>query len=393
MAGSEHEAGSAPVPKKRTRGRISPKRQPHYKKQGQKSNKEFHTGSTVPEKTFLITLLDIIFALILGLLIYFLFRLKIYAAEIGCKDTFLNAIYDCGLQLLGADSIISIFLSYPSFKMGDRKKCAAAIIKNFFRCTVIFLAILNVLVFIKIEADKAEKEEQQIEESLDNSLPSQDTQTKELDVYLIDQDLHMHEKSLENYYDGEITDKNRPAVMAEILYNNMEHNKPKGNISQNYNNFRDTAEGRYENYLSQRAYSKKKGDINETLFEDRMNALKASLGSLEDAEKECETPINEYQLATGYKDMGDEYVGRENQPDAIDAYELCQEWCMKSIYHAAAIGDYPQMNLSMELFKKLGTEVSKLKEVSNERKNKITLNIEAYDKFTSNVNQTLNSGH
>ena len=94
-------------------------------------------------------------------------------------------------------------------------------------------------------------------------------------------------------------------------------------------------------------------------------------------------------MANGYKDMGDEYFGREKQNDAIEAYENGVEWYMKAIYHAAAIGDYVEMEKSMELFDKLGKEVEKLDEIDLNRREKIKTLIEVYAIFVDKVLEEL----
>lgn len=384
MAGSEHEAGSAPVPLKRKHHRIRRKKRPFFKKQGQKIDKELPDGNKISKKTICKIISNVFVPLIIVFLLYILCKIGIYAAEIGCAPAFWNAIYDSMLQLIGTDSIISLILSYLTSKGKGFKKALNTFFVIFFRCSVFFLALLCFFVSIKIQADKAEKKEHQLEDYT----PPQNPAPKEVEIYRIDQDLTMHSKPLEDYYAGEITEKNRLTVMAEILYNNMEYNKPNGNNSPLYNYLRETADGRYKSYISQKAYSEEKGDTNEILFEDRINKLEESLDSLKEANKEYESPDNENRLANGYKDMGDEYFGRKNQQEAINAYEMSQEWCMKSIYHAAAIGDFTEMNSSMELFKKLGVEVSKLDEVSEDRVSEIITNIEVYGIFTDKVNES-----
>lgn len=62
---------------------------------------------------------------------------------------------------------------------------------------------------------------------------------------------------------------------------------------------------------------------------------------------------------------------------------------MKAIYHAAAIGDYVEMEKSMKLFDKLGKEVEKLDEIDLNRREKIKTLIEVYAIFVDKVLEEL----
>lgn len=61
---------------------------------------------------------------------------------------------------------------------------------------------------------------------------------------------------------------------------------------------------------------------------------------------------------------------------------------MKAIYHAAAIGDYEEMNTCMTKFRKLGKEVEKLEKINLSRRNKIMEWIEIYEIFVESVSES-----
>ena len=205
--------------------------------------------------------------------------------------------------------------------------------------------------------------------------------------YKINQDLYMSERPLEDYYVGEILKGNEKNAKAEILLNNLEHNMPAGSRSVNYTKLLETADKEYDTYMYQRNRDKSNSAENETLFLDRMEMLQKSLDKREEAHKEWENPVNERLLASGYRDMGDEYFSRGMQSDAIMAYEKSAEWSMKAIYHAAAKKDYDEMKRCMGLFEKLENEVENLNEIDLDRKEKIQKMMEVYNLFTDKINQ------
>ena len=210
---------------------------------------------------------------------------------------------------------------------------------------------------------------------------------KEIITYNIAKDLYMENRALEDYYSGEITAENSKLVKAKILYNNLEHNKPKGSVSNNYSELLKTADYHYETYKFKKEYANKMNNTSEDWFEDRMESLQESLNVRIEADKECEDPKNERPIATGFRDKGDEYFGRGNQNIAIGAYEKSADWFMTATYYAAAIGDYEEMNTCMTKFKALGEEVQKLNNVDLSRRNRIIELIEVYDIFVGWVNE------
>ena len=209
-------------------------------------------------------------------------------------------------------------------------------------------------------------------------------EVKEVTIYNINQDLHMENRPLEDYYNGEITAENTKSVKAKILYNNLEYNKPNGSTSDDYNKLLETADYQYKTYEFKKDYADEKDNTSEEWFEDRMESLLESLATREEAGKEYESPKNERPIATGYKDKGDEYFGRNDKETAMDAYEQSADWFMKAINHAAAIGDYEEMNTCMTEFRKLGEEVKK---IDSSRRNKITEWIEVYEIFVELVSE------
>lgn len=208
-------------------------------------------------------------------------------------------------------------------------------------------------------------------------------------AYVIKDDLYMNDRPLEDYYAGEISEENEKYVRAEILLKNLKENLPVKNQLDNYDELLFTADKNYKTYLYQRELTKDSENDNDMLFSDRIETLQKSLDRRGEANKKCEDPENERLLANGYKDMGDEYFGRKKQNDAIDAYENGVEWYMKAIYHAAATGDYVEMEKSMELFDKLGDEVEKLGEIDLNRREKIKTLIEVYAIFVDKVVEEL----
>lgn len=317
-----------------------------------------------------------------------------YADRNNCGSAFWNFISDSGIQVMCGglfDAIISLFFAYKNEKKLDRTIFG----EIFLGIMALMLALVCLFTFSKIKGATSQKEEtkeseeqKKNDEGVGSVAPpdrnSQNTQ-KTTVTYDINQDLYMNDKPLEDYYTGEISEKDEKVIKAEILLNNLGKNLPKQNQLEDYDELLSTADVEYKTYLYQRKLTKNTENDNDRLFSDRIEMLQKSLDNRKKADKESENPENERLLANGYKDKGDEYFGREKQNDAMEAYENGTEWYAKAIYHAAAIGDYKEMEMSMDLFKKLGEEVEKLDKIDPDRREKIKMLIEVYDIFVGKV--------
>lgn len=250
---------------------------------------------------------------------------------------------------------------------------------------IIFVYLLFVVclffdfgVSAKVRGEVLEKKESEISEPNVNQNEENDT-TIAVIPYDVDADPFMEKNTLEQYYGQSVEGKKESEVRAQILYNNLKNNKPKGNSSTNYNNLCEIADAEYKTYLHEQKRDKE--SIHEELFENRIGRLQQSLNNREKADKENETLANEAPLATGYKDMGDEYFRRGRQHDAIEVYEESAKWYMRAICHAAAESDMKGVKDCLKKYEELGEEVEKLADVSSDRKEKINNMIQSYKEF------------
>ncbi len=319
-----------------------------------------------------------------------------YAIQKRCGSVFWNYISDSGIQILCgsiADVILSLIVAYVK-----EKKIGGTIFwQIFLGIMAVALAFVCFFTYSKIMGAINQQKEALENQEKNGAMAERTMQSGEnlqgiqgtAAVYKINQDLYMASKPLEDYYVGEISEENEYTVRAEILLRNLENNIPVGSKSENYNKLLETADKEYDTYMYQRNRDKDDEAENEALFSDRIDILQKSLYKREEAHKECESPENERLLANGYKDMGDEYFGKNRQNDAINAYEESTGWYLKAIYHAAAMGDYDEMRKSMELLKKLEKEVEKLNEIGSNRKGKIKTLVEVYDIFVDRISEAV----
>ena len=339
----------------------------------------------------------IVFAVILCLF----YLIKKYANENDCGSEFWIYLANGGAEIESA--CFGLFASILPFIKGikDFMSKGWQSFTNLIVPIGVFvvgtLSFLCLFTFFDIQGAVEKENERQNQLTQSNGTQESSTQmssnsgqeseeVKEIVKYNINQDLYMKNRPLEDYFSGEITIENYKLVKAEILYNNLEDNKPEGSASDNYRELLETADYHYETYKFKKEYADRMKNNSEEWFNDRIESLQESLDVRGEAEKECESPENERPIATGFRDKGDEYFGRGNQNMAMDAYEQSSDGFMKAIYHAAAIGDYEEMNASMELFRKLGVEVQKLDRIGLDRKNQITEWIEVYGIFVERVN-------
>lgn len=389
MAKSVKKTDSATVVSMRKTGRIG----------NQKQNKKKANIKGVQSKfnQYKKRLLIIIIEIIINILLYWVLQMIInYAQNSNCKSVILNYVADSLTQFFLCDIVISTIVTV--FKSVRAKKvelywwfCAA------FGGMILVLLALCVMGHIKVEAAISEVKETQVRENSvviknDSLLAGNETLIVTIEDihYNIDDDPYM-DRILWQIYCDESDEENLYVVKAKVLYNNLEENKPKGNPSQNYNNFLETADGQYETYLFQKEYAEERGDENDILFSDRIDDLQRSLDNRESADKEFKNPTNERCLAAGYKDKGDEYFGKNSQNEAITAYEKSAEWCMKSICHAAAIKDYKEVQTCITLFRKVNKEAGKLNEISQTRIERISGMLEIYEFFCDMVTNDQNA--
>lgn len=378
MVESAHGTGSANSNYGNKKGRVGNKKQ--------KSTQNNIFKKRFNKKQIWIVSIEFILCVI-TVLVVFIVTYQ-YADKNGCSGVFWDYISDCGIQILGGgflDIFVSSIVAYVKEKKMVFWQFFIGIMAGIllFGCFFTFFkikgAIAQEVKTIYWGNDEEAKDIVNADESLQHI-------QKTVVEYKINQDLYMSERSLKDYYVGEISKGNEKNVMAEILLNNLEYNMPAGSRSENYTILLETADSEYDTYMYQRNHDKGKSTENETLFLDRIEMLQKSLDKREEAHKEWENPSNERLLASGYRDMGDEYFSRGMQSDAIVAYEKSAEWYMKAIYHAAAEKDYDEMKRCMEKFEKLGYEVEKLNEIDLDRKEKILKMIEVYNLFTNKIN-------
>lgn len=238
------------------------------------------------------------------------------------------------------------------------------------------LGIFDLCSYAKVKAEVLERKE---EKAL-NDFNVQSVQEVQIVVisYYVNQDPFMNKIPLEQYYGKAVVEEKREEIMVEILCNNLENNIPKGNKSENFTKYQEIADAEYDTYL----YEKDR-DVDsdmEELLNDRLERLQRSLDNRKKANAEYETPDNERPIAAGYRDKGDEYFGQGDQEQAYEAYEESAEWYMKAIYHAIVVEDEDEIIVCMRDFKKMGKEVEKLDQISDDRKKVISMMISVYQK-------------
>lgn len=393
MAESVHGTGSAISNSRGERGRTSSssKSGKEDKKRKRFQGNSYRGRDHIKKRRKRIIRIEAIICVVFLIIMVIIER---YADRNNCGSAFWNFISDSGIQVMCGglfDAIISLFFAYKNEKKIDRTIFG----EIFLGIMALMLALVCLFTFSKIKGATSQKEEakeseeqKKNDEGVGSVAPpdrnSQNTQKTTVE-YDINQDLYINDKPLEDYYTGEISEKDEKIIKAEILLNNLGKNLPKQNQLEDYDELLSTADVEYKTYLYQRKLTKNTDNDNDRLFSDRIEMLQKSLDNRKKADKESENPENERLLANGYKDKGDEYFGREKQNDAMEAYENGTEWYAKAIYHAAAIGDYKEMEMSMDLFKKLGEEVEKLDKIDPDRREKIKMLIEVYDIFVGKV--------
>ena len=393
MAESRHGTDSAIYTSNGEKGGI--KKLTKGKKENRKQKRNQSSASNIigrkKKMQKWIIVIESIFCLVFFSLMW---RIEKYAIGNQCGSVFWNYISDSGIQILCggiADVIISLIVAYKK----EKKIIGIIFWQIFLGIMVAVLAFFCFFTYSKIKgAINQQKEALEIQKK-NNAMakmamqPGESLQgvQKTVTVYEINQDLYMDNRPLEDYYAGEISEENECIVRAEILLRNLESNVPVGSKSENYNKLLETADKEYDTYMYQRNRDKNSETENEALFSDRVDILHKSLNKRKEAHKEYESPENERPLANGYKDMGDEYFGKERQNDAIIAYEESAEWYFKAIYHAAAMGEYEEMEKCMKLLKKLEKEVEKLNEIDSNRKGKIITLVKVYDIFVDMINE------
>ena len=382
MVESAHGTGSANLNYCNKKGRIGNKKQ--------KSTQNNFSKKRFNKKQMWIIFIEVIVCIIFVLAFIVTYQ---YADQNGCSGVFWDYTSDCGIQILSGGGFFDILFSAIAAYVKEKK---IVFWQFFMGIMAVILFLVCLFTYFKIKGDVVQKEKEieivnfgndEEAEDIVNSDESSQRIQKTVVEYKINQDLYMSERSLKDYYVGEISKGSEKNAKAEILLNNLEYNMPAGSRSVNYTKLLETADMEYDTYMYQRNRDKSNSAENETLFLDRMEMLQKSLDKREEAHKEWENPVNERLLASGYRDMGDEYFSRGMQSDAIMAYEKSAEWSMKAIYHAAAKKDYDEMKRCMGLFEKLKNEVEKLNEIDLDRKEKIQKMIEVYNLFTNKINQ------
>lgn len=301
-----------------------------------------------------------------------------YARNNNCESIFWNHLGEFILYSVLA-IIIDVFIAFAinHFTQGNKRIVCLVIFVVFL---VIILLFFDCGVYAKVKAQVLEKQESSVHNSDDNTdeEEKEDTSIPTI-LYNVDIDPFMDKNTLELYYGQSVEGKRESEVRAQILYNNLNNNKPTGNSSTTYNDLCEIADAEYKTYLHEQKRDKE--SIHEELFENRIGRLQQSLNNREKADKENETLANEGPLATGYKDMGDEYFRRGRQHDAIEVYEESAKWYMRAICHAAAESDMKGVKDCLKKYEELGEEVEKLADVSSDRKEKINNMIQSYKEF------------
>lgn len=340
--------------------------------------------------------IEILLGLIIVIGIAFVSLLTVvyrYAEQNNCLSAYMKCIADCAKLLLAAivgDLVISYGVNWyhEKSKKDDTTSGDERINGNIFNLPIlmggliIILLILGCIITTEVRAAVLEKEESKIEES--NS-PENVISDIEISLYNVDEDPFMEVKSLQKYLGRAIANEKITEVKVEVLLNNLQYNRPEGEQTENFNALRDTADAEYCAYLYMYEYEKKTNSFNEGAFEDRIFLLTKSLDNRVKADKECELPENERPIATGYKDLADEFTRRKKYEDAFSNYELGASWYMRTICHAAAIDNLDEVKLCMDKFEELGEEVEKLEAVSFERRERILNMIEVYKLFVDEL--------
>lgn len=340
--------------------------------------------------------------IVLAVIVLLFCWIKKYANTYGCGSAFWEYLSNSAVEfasalLGGVVAIAPAIIGVQKFRTQGRRNFTNLIapLGVFLVGTLSFLCLFtffNILGAVEKEKEIKSQLTQNSNTQTNSILMSSNNEQgnneiKEIITYNIAQDLYMENRALEDYYSGEITTENSKIVKAKILYNNLNHNKPEGSASDNYHELLETADYKYETYKYKKEYADKRNNTSEEWFEDRIESLQESLNGRIEAEKECENPKNERPIAAGFRDEGDEYFGRGNQNMAINAYEKSANWFMIAICHAAAIGDYEEMNRCKKMFEALGEEVEKLNKIDLSRRNKIIESIEVYDIFVGWMNE------
>lgn len=402
MAGSEHRTGSAILHNVNEESRTGEKSNQHKDEQVKLSKKKDkkHQQKQIEiekkikqERNRIVKGIVIRVILCVGLGVFF-YAIYTYASRNNCKNIVWNYLSEYGVMFVGGDIfvlLIEIFFKCKRFGKENRKY---AFVYIFLEVTVVAVSLLFLFILFKVKATvTAVDENVAIAETgtitSDSQMsPNEPTvQYKDIVKYKVDEDPFMDSRPLSDYCGRGIIDEDKVEIKAGILLNNMDSNKPEGSRTEIYNGLLEAADGEYSTYLFQREYAEAAGDNNAILYTDRIEMLQRALDNREEAEREYNTSENERLLATGYRDMGDEFFGRGRQKEAMSAYEKSAEWFMNAVYHAAAMGDYDEMQKSMQLFEKLGKEVEKLDEINSDRKERIMTMIEVYRTFMKKLDK------
>ena len=337
----------------------------------------FKKGRTEENKEIMISRLILIIEVVLVIVsIIIAIIIAGYARRHNCESVFWDQLGDY-LLVIVVVVLIDIVIALVINQLTQVKKIPFLI--AFIFVWVIILGSFDGGVYAKIKSQVLKNKENTADEKNVNEETTKDNTVVRTILYDVDKDPFMEQYTLEEYYGDVIAEQNKSEIRAQILWTNLENNKPEGEPSTNYNRLREVADAEYDTYLYERKRDKSKDSVE--LFENRIGRLQQSLNHREEADGESETPENERPMATGYKDKGDEYLGQKRQSDAFESYEKSAEWYMRAICHAAAETNMEEVNSCMKKFVELGEEVDKLNEIAEHKKDKIGVMIQSYKCF------------
>lgn len=325
--------------------------------------------------------------IIIGFVVGILFVIVVYLTiKYNCADDILAWIADKIIELLAGGVLVEFAVVYIGFKVDQNNGEDITIVSKAIAggILIIFLFLFGLLIKVSSIVAENELHTKTVDvANTENSSENNELSQKAITSYVLEQDIYMDKYPLEMYYGKPVSDEERVDVMVEILLRDLEQNRHNENKSSNYVQQTEIADAEYNAYLYIRNMEEEieNKNVKKCIFDDSVEMLKKSLERRENADKECKTVENERPLAAGYKEMGDMYVQKGMQNEAIDAYESSSINYIKVIYYAAVQGNIDEVDECMRQFEKLGDEVKKLDEISVERRDNITQMILVYRKF------------
>lgn len=238
---------------------------------------------------FVIIIVKVIVLIVIGCSFY---RIGKYADANNCLSAFWDFLSNAGTELVCAIiGVVAVIWSSNMDMKNLRSKRRDRVISGInYICMFLVGGLCPLCLFTFFHIQGAVEKENEIKNQLTQTSSTQmssilmsgnneqeSKEIKEIITYNINQDLYMENRPLEDYYNGEITDENAKLVKAEILYNNMEYNKPNGSVSANYHELLETADYRYATYKFKKTYAVEKENDSGEWFEDRIESLQESL--------------------------------------------------------------------------------------------------------------------